>query len=119
MVIDTGIFIEYLRIKDKTASVLYKIPDNSSLFLSAISMYELHMGATSAEKEKDIRVLTESISVLPFTDDVAIRSARIYHRLKTANQLIEFRDIFIAATCLVNDLPILTLNKNIFNALKG
>lgn len=41
----------------------------------------------------------------------------MYHVLRTRNQMIEFRDIFIAATCLVHDLPIVTLNKKHFKRI--
>lgn len=58
--------------------------------------------------------ITEDLSILPFDDTVAQRAAEIYHDLRKRNQLIEFRDIFIAATCLVHGLPIATLNKKHF-----
>jgi tRNA(fMet)-specific endonuclease VapC len=77
------------------------------------------MGAISPEKEDDIRLLTEDLFVLPFTDLVAARAAKIYHQLRSGNKMIEFRDIFIAATCLVNDLPLATLNKKHFVRIKG
>lgn len=119
MVIDTGIFIEHLRAKDKFKTSLYLIPENTELFISSISLYELYMGATTKEKENDIVLLTEDLQVLPFTDSVSIKAAQIYHQLRTGNKMIEFRDIFIAATCLVYELPILTLNKEHFKRIKG
>lgn len=73
------------------------------------------MGAASTEKINDVKQITEDLVVLPFDEDVAQRAAEIYHGLKRRNQLIEFRDIFIAATCLVHNLPIATLNKKQFN----
>jgi predicted nucleic acid-binding protein len=118
MVIDTGVFIEYLRAKDKLATTLYNISDSTELYISAVSLYELYMGATKAEKERDVKLLTEDISVLPFTAEVAAKAAQIYHLLKSTNQLIEFRDIFIAATCIVNEQPIVTLNKKHFQRIK-
>ncbi len=69
------------------------------------------MEATTKEKEQDIKIVTEDLTVLPFTDSVSIQAAQLYHKLRLANQMIEFRDIFIAATCIVNELPIATLNK--------
>jgi len=114
MVVDTGIFIEHLRAKDKTSTTLAKISDEPQLFISAVSLYELYMGATTSEKTQDIRLITEDLTVLPFTEEIAIKAAQIYHRLKQRNEIIEFRDIFIAATCLVNGLPIATLNKKHF-----
>lgn len=119
MVIDTGVFIEHLRAKEKLATTLYQLSDSGDLFISAVSMYELYMGATTKDKAYDIKMLTEDLSVLPFTDTVAIKAAQIYHELKFKNQMIEFRDIFIAATCIVNELPIVTLNKKHFERIKG
>jgi tRNA(fMet)-specific endonuclease VapC len=119
MVIDTGIFIEHLRAKDKLGTMLYKISDNTDLFISSVSLYELYMGATNKEKEADVKNITEDLSVLPFTDAVAQKAAQIYHQLRLSNQMIEFRDIFIAATCIVNGLPIVTLNKKHFKRIDG
>jgi predicted nucleic acid-binding protein len=119
MVIDTGIFIEHLRAKDKLGTTLYKISDNTELFISSVSLYELYMGATNKEKENDVKNITGDLSVLPFTDTVARKAAQIYHQLRQSNQMIEFRDIFIAATCIVNEMPIVTLNKKHFKRIDG
>jgi predicted nucleic acid-binding protein len=35
------------------------------------------------------------------------------------NQIIEFRDIFIGAICLANNLPVCTSNTNHFNRIDG
>lgn len=72
------------------------------------------MGATTLDKVKDIEQLTSDLTVLPFDDRVAITAAEIFLQLKRNNQLIEFRDIFIAGTCIANELPIATLNKKHF-----
>ncbi|MBX6422010.1 type II toxin-antitoxin system VapC family toxin [Thermosulfurimonas sp. F29] len=56
---------------------------------------------------------------IPFTQEIAKRSAEIYKRLKANNQLIEFRDIFIGATALEMELPLITLNEVHFNRIKG
>ena len=77
------------------------------------------MGATNPEKEKDIDTLTDGLNILPFDNEIALKAARIYHDLRKKNQLIEFRDIFIAATCLVNELPLATLNKKHFERIEG
>lgn len=119
LVIDTNVFIEYLRAADKHKTILYSLPDDAALYISAVTLYELYMGATTEAKKSDIVKLTEDITVLPFSDDVAIKAAEIYHELKKANQLIDFRDIFIGATCLVYDLPIKTTNTKHFSRFKN
>jgi predicted nucleic acid-binding protein len=119
MVIDTCIFIEHLRARDKTRTTLYLLPSHKNLYVSAVSIYELYMGANTAEKKNDIKVLTADLPTLAFDGSVAVAAAKIYHQLKSSNKMIEFRDIFIAATCLVNDLPLITLNQKHFLRIEG
>ena len=119
MVVDTSIFIEYLRAKDKTKTALFQIPDDERIYISAVTLYELLMGAYTIGKVNDIKILTEDIPVLPFNGDVASKAAGIYHQLRQKNKMIEFRDIFIAATCIVNNFPVKTLNKKHYDRING
>ena len=68
MVVDTSIFIEYLRAKDKKVSTLFAIADSRQLCISSVTMYELLMGAIDKTKMNDIRLLTEDLPVLPFDE---------------------------------------------------
>lgn len=52
MVVDTNIFIEYLRAKDKLNTILLKLPDNIEMSISSITVYELFMGVNT-EKKRD------------------------------------------------------------------
>jgi tRNA(fMet)-specific endonuclease VapC len=79
MVVDTNIFIEFLRAKDKTKTVLFQTPDDEQMFISAVTLYELLMGALTPVKVNDIRILTEDIPILPFNEEVALKAADIYH----------------------------------------
>ncbi|MGF7140912.1 type II toxin-antitoxin system VapC family toxin [Roseimarinus sediminis] len=117
MVIDTSVFIEFLRAKNKKATTLFGIADDIPLYLSAVTIYELYMGAPTPEKEADIRILTEDIPVLPFDLVVAKKSSQIYHHLRKTNKIIEFRDIFIAASALVYRLPLKTINRKHFERI--
>ena len=119
MVVDTGIFIEHLRASEKTKTALYGIFERDDICLSSVTLYELMAGATTQSKKEDIFLITSNFQVLDFSEAVAYRAAEIYRQLKKENLLIEFRDIFIAATCLEFDFPILTLNKKHFQRIKG
>src|SRR5437879_2504844 len=107
MVVDTSIFIDYLRSKKKEQTIFQKLSDKSEIFISSVTLYELLIGATSDEKWEEIRKLTEDIPVLGFSERIAAQSAKIYHELRKSNNIIDHRDIFIAATAIANDLPIL------------
>jgi len=119
MVVDTSIFIEFLRAKDKAKTVLFQIPEIDHIYISSVTLYELLIGANTPEKANDIKILTEGLPVLTFNEDVASRAAKIYQQLRQQNKMIEFRDIFIAATCIVNNLPVKTLNLKHFERIEG
>jgi predicted nucleic acid-binding protein len=77
------------------------------------------MGATNEQKRDDVHLLTEDVIVLPFGEEVSIKASEIYHELRSTNKMIEFRDIFIAATCLVYNMSILTTNISHFQRING
>jgi tRNA(fMet)-specific endonuclease VapC len=114
LVIDTSIFIEFLRTKNKDLTTLKKIPKNTIISISTVTLYELYMGATNTEKKNDVELLTRNIPIISFEKEIAIKAAEIFLQLKKSNQLIEFRDIFIAATSIIHKTPLLTLNKKHF-----
>jgi tRNA(fMet)-specific endonuclease VapC len=117
MVIDTGIFIEYLRKSDKSKTILASLPNDAFLFVSAVTVYELTMGATDSQKQRDVETLLSGVSILPFPAEVSLKAAEIYHSLRRQNLLIEFRDIFIGATALSFQLPVKTLNQKHFQRI--
>jgi len=119
MVIDTSIFIEHLRAKDKSKTKLYSIRDHTPKFTTSITLYELLTGADNNVRSEDIRLILSGITILPFDNQPAIKAAEIYRQLKKNNQLIEFRDIFIAAICIINSQPVFTLNKKHFSRIQG
>ena len=82
-------------------------------------MFELQLDATSAAKKNDILLLTDGLDILPFTNEIALKASQIYHELRAVNQMIEFRDIFIAATSIIHELPLATLNVKHFSRINN
>ncbi len=66
-----------------------------------------------------LNLITHGLPLLTFTGNFAKRAAQIFHELKKENSLIEFRDIFIAATAVIYKLPILTTNSKHFKRVRG
>jgi len=116
-VIDTSIFIDFLRSKEKESTMLFNLPKDREIFTTSITHYELLLGATNQVKNKDVEIVMSGLVILPFDQNAAIESAKIFHELKKKNKLIEFRDIFIAAICIVNNSEILSLNKKHFQRI--
>ena len=109
ILIDTSVVIDHSRKKNKQKSLLYELAKENILFLSAISKFEFLVGA----KRTQIRQTKEIIGgfyILSFNSHVADVASDIAKKLRTKNKIIEFKDIFIAATAIANDMPLSTLN---------
>lgn len=117
MVIDTSLFMEHLRAKDKTQTTLANLSLDSTPFVTAVTWYELYMGATTLSKWRDVDNLLNPLPILFFDNIVAAKAALIYQDLQKIHQAIDHRDIFIAATALVHNLPLKTLNVRHFNKI--
>jgi tRNA(fMet)-specific endonuclease VapC len=119
MVVDTTLFIEYLRARDKTLCALYHIPETAPRFVSAMTVYELYVGATSDSKRLDVERVLDGYTQLGFDEQVARRAAEIMIALRQTGRVIPAPDVFIAATALVHNLPIKTLNTKDFERIEG
>jgi len=119
ILIDTSIVIEHLRKQNKQESNLYRFIQKHDLFISVVTEFELYSGAVNSEKEKDILNILAAIKTLPFSSESAYEASKIYKFLKQHNQIIEIGDIFIGATGLTYNMPLLTNNIKHFKRIEG
>ena len=119
MVIDTSVFIEHLRSKDKSNTTLALLPEAVSKLVSTITIFELFAGANTPEKVKDVHQLIKTHIVVSFTETTAQYAGEIFRQLRSENKVIEFRDILIAATALEFGLAIKTINTRDFSRIKN
>jgi predicted nucleic acid-binding protein len=119
LLIDTSIIIDHFRKKDKINTLLLELYQNYLLHISSVTVFELYNGASSSEKVEDIELLLKNVKVLDFNSEIASVASKIYRQLISENKIIEFRDIFIASTAIVNKMPVSTLNVNHFKRIKG
>lgn len=116
ILIDTSVFIEYFRKKKKEQTVLYNLYKKYKLTTSVICYFEFIAG--SKEKDKDfVNTLFNEIEIITFDKTAAKKASKLYKELKLLNKLIDFRDLFIAATAIVNDMPLATLNIKHFDRI--
>ena len=119
VLIDASVFIKYFRAPDKRKTyfteLLVRFP---KLCVSAVAKYEVLCGAL----EHDMAFWEscfEQITVLPFDDSTIMMARKIRQQLKRENKLIDTGDILIAATAMINDFPLATLNRNHFERIRG
>ncbi len=120
VVVDTTIMIEFLRKKKKDKSYLWKLKEQQVIcIVSTVTVFELYAGAINRKHIEDLKRLFKWMEVVSLTSEIAQRAAVIYKNLKAKNQLIEFRDIFIGATALELEVPLVTLNEQHFKRIEG
>ena len=116
---DSSILIDYYRKTNKANAVWVSLIDKAYEFtISAITKYELYLGATQSQITFWESILT-AISVIPFDEDCVDTAVQINAVLKQKRKQIDLADLFIAATAMTNNLPITTLNKKHFERIDG
>lgn len=98
--------------------MLWRIKEDYNCFMSSVTLFELYCGAKTDRHFLDISKLCIWIRTIPFDDKIAELSSTIYGQLKSENKMIEFRDIFIAATAIAEGLYAATLNRGHFERIK-
>jgi predicted nucleic acid-binding protein len=113
ILIDTSILIDHLRREHKERSAYFGAAQRFDCSVSAITEFEFRVGMTTANRSF-VEALLDITPILPFDSACVHAAAGIYRNLKAVNQLIALPDLFIAATAVAYDLPLLTLNLSHF-----
>jgi len=128
-VFDTTFIID-LSNADPGATKLASVVDGegSVAAVSAITVHEYLLGIhiryfqekelLTAKLDAAEKELT-AFMILPFTQDVAMESARIQAALTKRGQIIGINDIYIAATAMLHKATIVTRNSSDFEHVQG
>jgi len=115
--LDSSILIEYFRKSQKENSTWYKLSSKHQSFaVSVITAFEVLGGATAAQKSFWDPIF-QTLTILPFDMHANEKAIQIYQRLKSAGNLIDLPDLFIAATAIAHELPLATLNTKHFERI--
>ena len=107
--VDTNAVIAY---REGIPEVCTLIEGADLLFLPVIVLGELLYGAYNSAKPQKNEQVTHKFSaqsvLVPIDDAIAIRYATVRLQLKKIGRPIPENDIWVAATCLELDVPLLT-----------
>lgn len=113
--LDSDIIINFLRKSLKAKETLNKL--GGEFYTTQINLFEIWSGRL-IDEEKTIKEMLNSLIKFDFDEDAAIKAGEIMVNLKKSGNIIDFRDLFIASICIVNNLELLTNNKKHFERLK-
>lgn len=109
ILLDTSIIIDYLRVKNKSQTVLYRLTQNKhELYVSIITHTEAYSGKSVWEQKEARNILKntfEGIKILPLEENISENAGEI-----KAKYGLEIADAIIAATALKHKLELATLN---------
>ncbi len=124
--VDTCVISEVMKPKPNDAVVEWLCDNSNELRLSAITVKELYYGALRMDegRRKDALItVIENIvwlyseDIIPFDKRAAIICARIHNRAQREGFTPTIEDLEIAATCLGNDMTLVTRNVKDFDYL--
>ncbi len=121
--VDTDVLVGFLRNDKQIVEWFSSIEKTSVLATTQINAFELYFGAFhSVKREKNLESterLLQRLILLNMSQDSARHAGECLHRMKTAGNEIEMRDIIIGCITLVNGFRLKTTNKKHFGRIPG
>lgn len=118
VLVDTSVIIDYLRKTNKEKSLFWKIINAHDCFISTVTVFELYSGVKDDKHIEAIDKVLSFLEILDFNTHQAKLASDTFRTLKKKNNLIEFRDIFIASCAIYENIPLVTLNTKHFKRIE-
>lgn len=120
--LDTSVIVNYLQGKKQIVTLLDTI--EGELVSSCICLAELYEGVYRVKNKLEVEEIVISFfkslsKIYPIDEKIAKCFGEIRAELKKEGNVIEDIDIFIAATCLVYDLTLITQNIKHFSHINN
>lgn len=113
ILLDTSAVIELLEGTVKGQKVQNLIKDNA-VGISSITLNEFLIGCRDKQREI-FQNFVAALEVFSFDSDAAYKSEFVEKSLMRKGKIIGKMDIFIASICLVQDIPLITIDKDFKN----
>ena len=118
VMLDASLLVEHFRAKNKENTFYTRIIREYDIrSISVIAKLEVLYGAR-AELVQYWNAVFATMVVIPFTDEMVVKAHDIILDLKRKSLLIEMEDIMIAATAMVRNIPLATLNGKHFERIE-
>lgn len=118
LLLDASVIIDFLRIKDKSGSLFYKLTFEDSKFLASIVTHaELYSGKSVWENKvayDELGIIFENVEIASLTREVSVYAGEI-----RAKYDLDLVDAIIASTAIQLGIPLVTFNVKHFSRVKN
>lgn len=120
--LDTSWLVRHLRGDAAYTQTIHRL-GAAQLAISFVTLAELYEGVCRATEpvaaEQALTLALTDMTILPLDREICRLFGEHRARLRQSNQLIGDVDLFIAATCLIHELTLLTTNRSHFQRIPG
>ncbi len=110
IVLDTSALIELVTGTDK-GSIIQEYLTEESGAISSLTVHEMLAGANN-KRIAFLKSFFETLQIIPYGLKEAYISSDLEKQLAKKGKMINKLDILIAATCLVHEIPLITLDND-------
>lgn len=107
LLLDTTVVIDLLRGEEANAALLE--PGREPLMISAVTVHEVLAGVRAGDEEMTETMLSSFVAV-PFSSIEADLTGNWWRSYRAQGITLDFRDLAIAATAVIRNLPLATSN---------
>ena len=122
-ILDTDFLISLLRGDESTKSMMEKLSREDSYATTVVNVFEVLIGAYRTKTERTtrdrIQNFVRSIDVIDLSADVADQAAKIQAALMDKGELLEARDVLVAAVASKYKASVVTRNIKHFSRIEG
>lgn len=122
LLLDTNI-VSFLMKNDSRAQAYLKHIAGKVLHISFITVGELYFWAEdsgwSIRRRQDLDVRLRNYVIVPYDYEIAKHYAHVATHLKRSGRKRSLNDVWIAATALRHDIPLVTHNRKDFDNITG
>ena len=116
ILIDTDIVIDFLR-GDRQA-ISYFRAKSKLISFSSVTVAEIYTGIREYKEEVEVERLFSIFPIIPVTANIAREAGKFVKQYRQSHS-VEIPDAIIAATCLISDSKLNTLNVRHYPMFKG
>ena len=116
---DTDVLIDYLAGTQPVADEKATYIQSDQLATSAVSCFELLVGAREGKRGDAVRRLVRRIPVVAVDRQAAVEAAQVRRQLAERGFTIGMADSLIAGTAIACDFPLVTRNRKHFERIEN